>query len=72
MPCYIPSKRLLSGGVCEADSSMVYQGGGNRFKPEEEDLLLNAIHDLSASLSERGAAGEDRSRPPGRLSLKDI
>jgi hypothetical protein len=46
VPCYIPSRRVLSEGGYEADDSMVYYGHPTRFNPEVEDRVVQAVHDL--------------------------
>src|SRR5262249_7226973 len=46
VPCYIPSRRILSEGGYEADTSMVYYGHPSRFTPEVEDRIIQAVHDL--------------------------
>jgi hypothetical protein len=46
VPCYIPSRRVLSEGGYEADSSMIYYGHPARFAPATEDLIIRAVHDL--------------------------
>ncbi len=44
VPCYIPSRRVLSEGGYEADSSMVYYGHASRLAPQVEDLIVDAVH----------------------------
>jgi hypothetical protein len=46
VPCYIPSRRILSEGGYEADLSMVYYGQPSRFAPDVEDRIIQAVHDL--------------------------
>ena len=46
VPCYIPSKRVLSEGGYEADFSMIYYGHASRFAPATEDLIIQAAHAL--------------------------
>jgi hypothetical protein len=46
VPCYIPSRRVLSEGGYEADSSLIYYGHASRFAPAVEDLILRAVHEL--------------------------
>lgn len=43
VPCYIPSVRILNEGGYEADSSMIYYAKPNRFRPELEQTLVDAI-----------------------------
>jgi neutral ceramidase len=46
VPCYIPSRRILSEGGYEADLSMVFYGQPARFAPATEDLIIEAIHSI--------------------------
>jgi hypothetical protein len=46
IPCYIPSRRVLSEGGYEADSSLTYYGFASRLTPEVEDLIVGAVHDI--------------------------
>lgn len=46
VPCYIPSRRILSEGGYEADSSLIYYGHASRLRPEVEDLIVGAVHDI--------------------------
>jgi hypothetical protein len=46
VPCYIPSRRILSEGGYEADSSMIYYGHPTRLAPETEDRIIQTVHDL--------------------------
>jgi hypothetical protein len=46
VPCYIPSRRVLSEGGYEADLSMVFYGHPTRFAPATEDLIVQAVHAL--------------------------
>jgi hypothetical protein len=46
VPCYIPSRRVLSEGGYEADLSMVFYGHPTRFAPATEDLIIHAVHAL--------------------------
>lgn len=46
VPCYIPSRRVLSEGGYEADFSMIYYGRPARFAPAVEDLIIGTVHDL--------------------------
>jgi hypothetical protein len=46
MPCYIASKRIVSEGGYEADSSMIYYGQPAQFTPEVEDRLIATVHGL--------------------------
>jgi hypothetical protein len=44
VPCYIPSRRVLSEGGYEADFSMTYYGHPSRLAPATEDLIVQAVH----------------------------
>jgi hypothetical protein len=44
VPCYIPSRRVLSEGGYEADFSMIYYGHPARLAPSTEDLIIQAVH----------------------------
>ncbi len=44
VPCYIPSRRILSEGGYEADFSMTYYGRPSRLAPATEDLIIQAVH----------------------------
>ena len=46
VPCYIPSRRVLSEGGYEADFSMIYYGHPSRFAPATEDLIIQAVHSI--------------------------
>ena len=46
VPCYIPSRRILSEGGYEADLSMVFYGHPARLAPATEDLIIRAVHEL--------------------------
>jgi neutral ceramidase len=46
VPCYIPSRRVLSEGGYEADFSMIYYGHPSRFAPATEDLIIQTVHAL--------------------------
>jgi hypothetical protein len=46
VPCYIPSRRVLSEGGYEADFSMVFYGWPGRLAPEAEDLIVETVHQL--------------------------
>jgi len=46
MPSYIPSRRVLSEGGYEPGSSQIYYAKPGPYKPEIEDLLVNAVRDL--------------------------
>ena len=46
VPCYIPSRRVLSEGGYEADFSMIYYGHPARLAPATEDLIIETVHSL--------------------------
>jgi neutral ceramidase len=46
VPCYIPSRRILSEGGYEADLSMVFYGHPARLAPATEDLIVRTVHDI--------------------------
>jgi hypothetical protein len=46
VPCYIPSRRILSEGGYEADFSMIYYGHPTRLAPATEDVIISAVHNL--------------------------
>jgi neutral ceramidase len=46
VPCYIPSRRILSEGGYEADFSMTYYGWPSRLAPATEDLIIQAVHGI--------------------------
>jgi hypothetical protein len=46
VPCYIPSRRILSEGGYEADSSLIYYGHASRFTPAVEDLIIRTVHEI--------------------------
>jgi neutral ceramidase len=46
VPCYIPSRRVLSEGGYEADFSMIYYGHPSRLAPATEDLIIQTVHAL--------------------------
>ncbi|MBG89911.1 MAG: hypothetical protein CMO80_23855 [Verrucomicrobiales bacterium] len=46
MPSYIPSRRVLSEGGYEPGSSQIYYAKPGPYKPEIEDLLVNAVREL--------------------------
>jgi len=46
VPCYIPSRRILSERGYEADQSMTYYGHPTRLAPATEDVIIQAVHSL--------------------------
>lgn len=52
VPCYIPSRRLLSEGGYESDFSMIYYDRPNRFHPDVEDRIVGAVRELLGAPAE--------------------
>lgn len=46
VPCYIPSRRILTEGGYEAEGSLWYYDRPARLAPQTEELIHNAIHSL--------------------------
>lgn len=46
VPCYIPSRRILSEGGYEAESSLWYYDRPQRLSPDIEDLIVSTVRDL--------------------------
>jgi putative membrane-bound dehydrogenase-like protein len=46
VPCYIPSRRILSEGGYEAEGSLWYYDQPARLAPETEDLIIQTVHAL--------------------------
>jgi putative membrane-bound dehydrogenase-like protein len=46
VPCYIPSRRILTEGGYEAESSLWYYDRPARLAPETEERILGAVRDL--------------------------
>jgi neutral ceramidase len=46
VPCYIPSRRILSEGGYEAEDSLWYYDRPARLAPETEDLIIRTVHEL--------------------------
>jgi hypothetical protein len=44
VPCYIPSRRILTEGGYEAEDSMWYYDRPARLAPEVEELIVQAVH----------------------------
>lgn len=45
VPCYIPSRRILTEGGYEAESSLWYYNRPQRLAPESEDRIIRAAHE---------------------------
>jgi len=46
VPCYIPSKRILTEGGYEGGAAMVYYDRPTRFAPDVEELIIRAVHEV--------------------------
>ncbi|HEY0456183.1 MAG TPA: neutral/alkaline non-lysosomal ceramidase N-terminal domain-containing protein, partial [Verrucomicrobiae bacterium] len=46
VPCYIPSRRILTEGGYEAEMSLWYYDRPARLAPATEDLIIAAVHEL--------------------------
>ncbi len=46
MPCYIPSRRILSEGGYEAEGAMAFYDRPTRLAPEVEESIFSAVYDL--------------------------
>jgi putative membrane-bound dehydrogenase-like protein len=46
VPCYIPSRRILSEGGYEAEGAMVYYGRPGKLAPSVENDIVRAVHEL--------------------------
>jgi putative membrane-bound dehydrogenase-like protein len=46
VPCYIPSRRILSEGGYEAEDSLWYYDRPQRLAPQIEDLIIKTVHEL--------------------------
>lgn len=46
VPCYIPSRRILTEGGYEAEDSLWYYDRPARLAMSSEDRIINAVHDL--------------------------
>jgi hypothetical protein len=53
VPCYIPSTRLIKEGGYESDFSLTYYGYYGPFRANIEDLLINRMTALVASVREK-------------------
>lgn len=57
VPCYIASKRVIGEGGYEAESSMYYYDKPSPFSPEVEDIIVEAVHDITpAAFKEKRAS----------------
>ena len=46
VPCYIPSKRVLTEGGYEGGGAMIYFDRPTKFAPDVEDRIIKAVHEL--------------------------
>lgn len=53
VPCYIPSRRLLEEGGYETDFSMIYYDHPNRFAPELEERIIDAVKEALGESAQR-------------------
>jgi hypothetical protein len=47
VPCYIPSRRVLEEGGYEGGGAMVYYDRPTKFAPQVEELIIDAIRDIT-------------------------
>ncbi|PYK99311.1 MAG: dehydrogenase [Verrucomicrobia bacterium] len=47
VPCYIPSRRILQEGGYEAETSLWYYDRPARLAPQVEDLIADAVHEVT-------------------------
>ena len=45
VPCYIPSRRILAEGGYEAEDSLWYYDRPTRLAPDNENRIIQAVHD---------------------------
>lgn len=64
VPCYIPSRRLLTEGGYEAESSLWYYDRPARLAPETEDRIHGAIRDLLPESLRRSGGPRAEFLPP--------
>jgi hypothetical protein len=50
VPCYIPSRRILTEGGYEAEYSLWYYDRPARLSTETEDLIVKTVHELTPKL----------------------
>lgn len=46
VPCYIPSKRVLTEGGYEGATAMVYYDRPTKFAPDVEERIVGAVHEI--------------------------
>jgi putative membrane-bound dehydrogenase-like protein len=67
VPCYIPSRRILTEGGYEAEDSLWYYDRPARLAMSNEDRIIKAVHDL---LPRKFVAKTNRAEGPQPLSPK--
>ncbi len=73
VPCYIPSRRVLAEGGCEADSSLLYYDKPAKLAPTTEDRIVAAVErQLPDSLRTANALAETPRPKSARDSLGDF
>ncbi len=65
VPCYIPSRRILTEGGYEAEDSLWYYDRPARLAMSSEDRIVEAVHDL---VPKKFAAKSKRAEAPQPLS----
>ncbi|MHA3775332.1 neutral/alkaline non-lysosomal ceramidase N-terminal domain-containing protein [Verrucomicrobiota bacterium sgz303538] len=69
VPCYIPSRRVLSEGGYEAETSLWYYDRPQRLAPEAEDLIVQTVHEL---LPKSFAAPPQNTLPPPKTPAEAL
>ena len=64
VPCYIPSRRILSEGGYEAESSLWYYDRPARLAPESEDRIHGAVRELLPESMRRTGGPRAEFLPP--------
>src|SRR5206468_2747918 len=63
VPCYIPSRRILSEGGYEAESSLWYYDRPARLASEAEELIVSTVHQLVPGAFVETKAQADHPKP---------
>jgi len=63
VPCYIPSRRVLTEGGYEGGGAMVYYDRPTRFAASVEDLIIGAVHELTPRQFVKGRPKAPASAP---------
>jgi putative membrane-bound dehydrogenase-like protein len=70
VPCYIPSRRILTEGGYEAEDSLWYYDRPARLAMSSEDRIVKAVHDLvPKKFAATKRAGGTTSSPGGTVTL---